>query len=563
MSDWGKEFEEYLNRSFQGVSLGEIVKGTVVKIGKDYAFIDVGLKGEALLPLEEIKDDTGKFWFKEGDEGEFLVVGRAPSGGYLLSYLKIREKRLKEKIKESFEKGVPVKVRVVSLVKGGYSVKVEGLLPGFLPFSQAHFRERLGEPEALLGAEFEALVTKLSKDDLVVSKRALLEREYELKKKEVLEKVKQEGILEGEVFKRVEGGFLVDFQGVFKGFLPDKELSWFRISDPDGFLKKGDKIKVKVLSFEPKKEQIKVSIKALEPDPWEGIEKRYQEGQRVKGKVVGVFDFGAFLELEPGVEGLIPRSEIGWNKNLKPKEILGLGDLVEAVILEMKPSERKMVLSLRRLEPSPWERLVEEVRVGDVLKGKVKQVINHGILVEVREGVEGFVHVSNLSWGRVENLKEKFVPGQELTVKVLEINPEKKRLVLSIKHLTPDPWESFAATYKIGYILEGVVRRIVSNGVIVEVSPEIEGFIPFKELSEEFKEKKFLKPEKVAEQYKPGDKLKGKIVLLDPVNKKLHLSCVKYIEELENQELENYKGNLQVGAGLKLGDLLAQKLSKP
>ncbi|KUJ98096.1 MAG: 30S ribosomal protein S1 [Thermodesulfobacterium sp. 37_54] len=562
MTDWAKEFEEYLNKSFQEIAIGEVVKGKVVKIGKEYAFVDVGLKGEALLPVDEIKDEKGGFQFSEGEEGEFLVIGRAPLGGYLLSYQKIREKKVKERIKNSFEKGLPVQIKIVSLIKGGYTVKVEGFVPGFLPFSQAHFREKLDSPEALIGKEFEALVVKFDKDNLVVSRRALLEREYELKKKEVLDKIK-EGILEGEVFKRVKGGFLIDFDGVLKGFLPDKELSWFRITDPETFLKIGDKIKVKVLSFDPSKEQLKVSLKALEPDPWEGVANRYQEGQQVKGKVVGIFDFGAFLEIEPGVEGLVPRSEIGWNKNLKPKDILDLGDLVEAVILEIKPSERKMVLSLKRLEPSPWEKFVEEVEVGAVVKGKIKQVLNHGLLVEVREGVEGFIHVSNLSWERIENLKEKFSPGQEVIAKVLEINPEKRKLSLSVKHLTPDPWENFVASHKIGDVVEGVIKRMASTGVIVEVFQGIEGFIPFKELSEEFKGKSSFKLEKIAEKYKTGDRLKGKIMVLDPENRKLHLSCLKYLEELENQELETYKAAFQKeGTGLRLGDLLAQKLSK-
>ncbi|WP_028841713.1 S1 RNA-binding domain-containing protein [Thermodesulfobacterium hveragerdense] len=562
MTDWGKEFEEYLNKSFQEIAVGDVVKGKVVKIGKEYVFVDVGLKGEALLPVDEIKDDKGGFQFSEGEEREFLVIGRSPLGGYLLSYQKIREKKIKEKIKDSFEKGLPVQIKIVSLIKGGYTVKVEGFVPGFLPFSQSHFREKLDSPEALIGKKFEALVVKFDKENLVVSRRALLEREYELKKKEVLNKIK-EGLIEGEVFKRVEGGFLIDFGGVLKGFLSDKELSWFRITDPEGFLKRGDQIKVKVLSFDPSKEQLKVSLKALEPDPWEGITNRYQEGQQVKGKVVGIFDFGAFLEVEPGVEGLVPRSEIGWNKNLKPKELLGLGDLVEAVILEIKPSERKMVLSLRRLEPSPWEKFVKEVEVGAVLKGKIKQVLNHGLLVEVREGVDGFIHISNLSWERIEDLKERFSPGQEIMSKVLEIDLEKRKLSLSVKHLTPDPWENFVASHKVGDLVEGVIKRIVSAGVIVEVFQGVEGFIPFKELSEEFKGKNLPKPDKIAEKYKTGERLKGKIVILDLENRKLHLSCLKYLEELENQELETYKESFQrEGTGLRLGDLLAQKLSK-
>jgi len=564
MEDWTQELENYLNRSFPSISVGSVVSGEVVKISEDYVFVDIGLKGEALLPASEVRTDEGKWLVEEGETIRALVTGRAPdTGSFILSFKRLKEQELWETLQNFFKEKKPISVKVIAKIKGGYRVKFEDFIEGFLPFSQSYFKEKPEDPEELIGKSFEVEILKLEKRNFVVSRRVLLEREYNKKKAEVIEKIKREEILEGVVKESIEGGFLVELGGILTGYLPYKELSWQRLEDPGSYLKKGDKIKVKVISFDPVKERIKLSIKALLPDPWEKVEEKYQEGQKVRGKITKVFNFGAFLEVEPGVEGLIPASEISWSKKVKTYEIVQEGDIVEAIVLEIKPSERKMLLSLRKLEPSPWEKFISEVKAGDIVSGKIKSIVDYGVFVELREGISGFVHISNVSWSKVDNLEEHFKVGQEVRAKVLEIDPEKRRIQLSFKHLRPDPWMDVEERYKVGDVVEGVIKKILEKGLVVEVLPEVEAFLPVSELIEDLRENPMLKVNKLLEEkYKIGDRIKGKIIHLEPSKRKMQLSYLKYLQDLENKEIEDYTLQKKKSDGvLTLGELLSKKLN--
>ncbi len=559
MEDWVQELEKYLDKVPQFISIGSIVSGRVVKISEDYAFVDIGLKGEALLPIHEVKTEEGDLLIKEDDEIKALVTGRSKSdGSFILSFKKLKEKEFWEELKNSFKNKAIIKVKVISEVKGGYQVSYKGILTGFLPYSQSYFKEKPTSSEELLGNILEVEILKLGERNFVVSRRRVLEREYKEKKERLIERLKKGEVLEGVVKDLVKGGFLVSLEDILTGYLPFRELSWQRLEEPENYLKKGDKVKVKVISFDPANQRIRLSIKALTPDPWETISERYQEGQKVRGRITKIFNFGAFLEIEPGVEGLIPKGEITWNRNLRIEDVLKEGDLVEALILDLRPEERRLLFSLRRLEPSPWEKLAEEVKEGDVILGKIKSVVDFGIFVEVREGIDGFIHISNVSWNKIENLKEIFKEGEEIHAKVLEINPEKKKLQLSLKHLKPDPMEDFVERYKLGDVVEGVVKKVLPSGLIVEVFPELHAFIPLKELVEESVGLK--KGRNVLEKFKEGEKIKGEIILVDKDKRRIHLSYRNYLKSLESKEIESYREKLHKRTGITLGEFILKKL---
>ncbi len=473
MNDWSQELEKYLNKSFQSIKPGTVVSGEIVKISEDYAFVDLGLKKEALLSVEEIKTADGNFILKEGDKITALVIGRSrDDGSYILSFKKLREKTLWEELKKAYQERKTVKVRVSSLNKGGYEVEYE-FLKGFMPFSQSFFRKKPQNPNSLIGETVEVEVLEIKNNRFLVSRRKVLEREYNEKKQALIEKIKAGEPLEGVVSRKVEGGFLVEIEEIMVGYLPYRELEWKRIENPSEYLKIGDKVRVKPISYDPGKERLKLSIKALLPDPWEGIEKRYKEGDIVEGRVIQILNFGAFVELEPGVEGFIPIKEITWNRKVKIDEILEKGDKVSACILELNPLERKMLLSLRKLQPDPW----------------------------------------------LETIKN----------------------------------------YKIGDIVEGVITKILPKGLLIELSPEITAFMPLKEFLKDFKTIK--KGVSEIEGFKVGDKIKGKIIDIDKEKKRVSLSYLRYLEELENKEIEEYKIKSQKSSLLTLGDILAKKLS--
>ncbi len=473
MNDWSQELEKYLNKSFQSIKPGTVVSGEIVKISEDYAFVDLGLKKEALLSVEEIKTADGNFILKEGDKITALVIGRSrDDGSYILSFKKLREKTLWEELKKAYQERKTIKVRVSSLNKGGYEVEYE-FLKGFMPFSQSFFRKKPQNPDSLIGETVEVEVLEIKNNRFLVSRRKVLEREYNEKKQALIEKIKAGEPLEGVVSRKVEGGFLVEIEEIMVGYLPYRELEWKRIENPSEYLKIGDKVRVKPISYDPGKERLKLSIKALLPDPWEGIEKRYKEGDIVEGRVIQILNFGAFVELEPGVEGFIPAKEITWNRKVKIDEILEKGDKVSAYVLELNPSERKILLSLRKLQPDPW----------------------------------------------LEAIKN----------------------------------------YKIGDTVEGVITKILPKGLVIELSPEITAFMPLKEFLRDFKTIK--KGVSEIEGFKVGDKIKGKIIDIDKEKKRVSLSYLRYLEELENKEIEEYKIKSQKSSLLTLGDILAKKLS--
>lgn len=528
-----ENFAEILENYFQErtYEVGDQVEGPIVKMGRNYALVDIGTKKEAALPLEELKDLEGNLIFNLGDRVRAIVVKRiSQEDQFLLSTRKILEEEALKRLKEAFEKGDPIEVKLSKPVKAGYEVIYEGLIKGFLPQSQL-LRSQSSE-----GSErIKVLLLKLNERSFVASQRAYQQRERELKLKELERKIQEGEILEGKVKGSVKGGYLLDFDGLITGFLPLSEVTRRRLRSGESYLAEGDQIAVKVLEWDPEKRKLKVSHKVLELDPWEGVEDRYRPDQRVKGKVVKIENFGAFVELEPGLEGLLPASEISWKKGLKPKDILQEGDLIEAIITELNPQERKLILSLRRLEENPWETVAKELRVGQIVEAPIKTVTDFGLFVEIREGVDGFIHVSQVSWDRVEDLKSLFKVGDLIKAKVIELNPENKRLALSIRELKPNPWIEFSQTHKVGEEIEGEIKKEVpGKGYLLRIEEGITGFLPMRELAETRKSKAL----------REGERVKGIIITLDPEQKRLWVSEKAYILKEEKAEVLAYQGKV-------------------
>ncbi|MGC9017339.1 MAG: S1 RNA-binding domain-containing protein [Caldimicrobium sp.] len=529
MEEFQRLLEEYLLQSEKIYRIGDRVEGVIVYMDDKNAYVDIGSKKEALLPLEELRDLEGNLLFKKGDKVSALIVKRlSGEASYLLSVRKILEEEARKEIKEAYEKGLPIKVKIINSVKGGFEVIYNGILQGFLPRSQ--YQEREGE-------EIYGLIQKIDNKSFVISPKAYYEKERELKVKELVGLIEKEGILEGTVKREVKGGYLIDFEGVLTGYLPYAELTRRRLSSYEGFLKAGDKIRVKVIEWNEETQKLRVSLKALEPDPWDEVSLKYSVEQRVKGRVVRIMNFGAFIEIEPGLEGLLPASEISWKRGLKPKDVLSEGDMVEVVINEIEPTKKRMILSLKRLEENPWDKVAREIKPGDVIEGRVKTVTNFGMFIEVMEGVDGFIHISQVDWERVEDLHQRYRTGDMVRAKVIELNPENKRLLLSIKELIPDPWEELAKKIKIGDDLEGViVGETKGQGYLVKISKGVVGFLPLKEVWEEDGKKKILKE---------GEVVKGKVIYFDPERRRLWLSEKAYFQEKEKEELSQFKENLK------------------
>lgn len=519
--------EEYLQE--RDPEIGALVEGVILKIDRNYAFVDIGSKREALLPRSELFDAEGRALFGVGDRIQALVVKRiSPEGQVLLSARKILEERALETLKRAFLAKEPVRVRVHREIKGGYEVRYQGLLTGFLPRSQA--QKSLEGPSE---EEVEVLVLRIDEKSFVVSQKAFAELERERKLQKIKKIIEEEGILEGRVKAKVKGGYLLDFDGVITGFLPLSELTHRRILPDEVPISEGDLLRVKVIEWIPEKGKLKVSHKALEEDPWERVLEKYAVDQRIRGRVVKVENFGAFVEIEPGLEGLLPASEISWKRGVRPADIVKVGDLIEAVITELVPEKKKLTLSLKRLEPSPWEVLAEELKVGDVIEAPIRNVTDFGLFLEVREGIDGFIHASKVAWGKVENLRELFSPGQMVRAKIIELDPERKRLLLSIRDLSPDPWETFSENFRVGDEVEGlVVRQIPGKGYLIRVGEGVIGFLPRSELARERKGK---------EPINSGERLKVLILELDPSQRRLVLSEQAYQRKLEEEEFQAYK----------------------
>ena len=453
----------------------KVVSGKVEKQTEKYLVVDVGLKSEGLVPLEQVVDHTGAVKFQPGDIIDVVIEREEPEGGYLVSYEKAQRFRVWDTIEKAANDKTPVTGTVVSRVKGGLTVDIG--MKAFLPGSQLEIRP-VRNLDTYLGQQIEVRVIKLNqkRGNVVVSRKEILEEEQNSKRSATMEHLAEDAILTGTVKNLTDYGAFVDLGGI-DGLLHITDMSWGRLTHPRDLVNVGDEIQVKVLKFDKEKQRVSLGFKQLTPDPWLDATERYPVGAKVHGRVLSVTDYGAFVELEQGIEGLVHLSEMTWSKRLKhPSKLVKPGDEVDTVVLSVNPADRRISLGMKQLLENPWESLTDKYPIGAIVEGRVRNLTDFGAFVEIEDGIDGLVHVSNLSWTkRVKHPSEVVKKGEKVKAVVLGVEPQNRRLSLGIKQLQPDVWESFFATHRVGDVVHGKILRTAQFGAFVEIAEGVEG----------------------------------------------------------------------------------------
>jgi len=543
--DMEQSFEEMFESSMQELNVGDVVLGTIVQVTDDHVVVDVGYKSEGVIPLYEFKDEEGKIDIKVGDEVDVLFERRENDSGLIgLS----KEKADRQKIWGSLEEGAVVEGKIVGRIKGGLTVDIG--INAFLPGSQVDLRP-VRNLEKLLGASFDFKIIKLNKrrGNIVLSRRVLLEEQRESMRSDTLETLSEGQEVEGIVKNLTDYGSFIDLGGI-DGLLHITDMSWGRVNHPSDVLSVGEKIKVKILKYDRERERVSLGLKQITPDPWLEVESVYPVGGKVQGKVVSLTDYGAFVELEDGVEGLIHVSEMSWTKRIKhPNKILTVGDEVETVVLALDIPNRRISLGLKQIEPNPWEVIGEKFPIGTIIEGQVKNITDFGVFIGVDEGIDGLVHISDLSWTkRVKHPSEIFKKGDTVKAVVLNIDRDNERFSLGLKQLTPDPWESIPVKYSPGTIVRGKATSVTDFGVFLEIEEGIEGLIHVSELSQE----KVESPKDIANV---GDEFEAAVLNVDTVDRKIALSVKQLNSHKDKAEVQEFLG-AQKQATSNLGTLL-------
>ncbi|MGA7829184.1 MAG: 30S ribosomal protein S1 [Geobacteraceae bacterium] len=552
----GKEsFEELFQESLRQPTVGEIVEGVVVQIDPDYVLVNIGYKSEGCIPLSEFTDEDGQLTVKVGDSVKVFFEKKENIRGYIvLSRKKAEREQVWVQIEEAVESGALVEGQVVANVKGGLTVDIG--VPAFLPASQVDVRP-IGNLEKLIGQSFQFKVVKVNKKrgNVVLSRRAILEEERDKLKTETLATLTEGQIRDGIVKNITDYGAFIDLGGI-DGLLHIVDMSWRKLSHPSEILKIGETVSVKVLKYDKEKEKISLGIKQTIPDPWLEVESKYHTGDRIVGTVVSLADYGAFVSLEEGVEGLVHVSEMSWTKRIRhPSDILKVGDEVAAEVLGVDVPSRRISLGLKQIQMNPWTVIGDKYPVGTKIEGQIKNVTDFGVFIGVEDGIDGLVHVSDMSWTkRIKHPSELYSKGQIVQAVVLNIDPENERLSLGIKQLVPDPWNEIPEKYKPGTKVKGKVTSVTDFGIFLEIEEGIEGLIHVSELSQE----KVATPKGFAAV---DDEIEAMVLNIDPVEKKIALS-IKAIAISDSKGDFASFSNLQGEATSNLGDLLKEKMEK-
>jgi small subunit ribosomal protein S1 len=526
----------------------KIVSGTVIKQTEKHLVVDVGLKSEGLVPLEQVLDHTGAVKFNPGDVIDVVIEREEPEGGYLVSFERAQRLRIWDTIEKAANDKTPMMGTVVSRVKGGLTVDIG--LKAFLPGSQLEIRP-VRNLDGYLGQQIEIRVIKLNKrGNVVVSRKEILEEEQNSKRSSTLEHLGEGAILTGTVKNLTDYGAFVDLGGI-DGLLHITDMSWGRLTHPRDLVNVGDEIQVKVLKFDKDKQRVSLGFKQLTPDPWLDATERYPVGAHVKGRVLSVTDYGAFVELEQGIEGLVHLSEMTWSKRLKhPSKLVKPGDEVETVVLSVNPADRRISLGMKQLLENPWENLTDKYPTGAVVEGRVRNLTDFGAFIEIEDGIDGLVHVSNLSWTkRVKHPSEIVKKGEKVKAVVLGVEPQNRRLSLGIKQLQPDVWESFFATHRVGDVVHGKVLRTAQFGAFVEIAEGVEGLCHISEAGDDG-----------ATKLETGLEHDFKIIKINVEEKKVGLSLRAVGQEASRVQVEHYKADTHKhpvsSSTTTLGDLI-------
>ncbi len=550
--DFASALESFTTETEEAAREDNVIKGTVLKITATHVVVDIGAKSEGMLPLAEVIDHNGKPRFQPGDEIDVMRDKGETEEGYInLSHQKAQRLRAWDEIEKAHNEKKPIKAVVLDRIKGGLTVDIMGA-QAFLPGSQADLRP-LRNLDVLKGETIEVAVIKLNKKrgNIVVSRKQLLEEEQNEKKGKTLEHLEEGAVLTGVVKNLTEYGAFVDLGGI-DGLLHITDMSWGRLTHPRDLVNVGDQIQVKVLKFDKDKQRVSLGFKQLTPDPWLDASHRYPVGAHVSGRVISVTDYGAFVELEQGIEGLVHVSEMTWSKRIKhPSKLVNVGDQVDCVVLSVNPQERRISLGMRQLAPNPWDALHDKYPVGATVEGRVRNLTDFGAFIEIEEGIDGLVHVSNLSWTkRVKHPSEVLKKGDRVKAIVLAIEPDKRRLSLGVKQLQPDVWETFFEQHHVGDVLHGKVLRVATFGAFVEIAEGIEGLCHNSEAVDANGQTITLEP---------GVEHEFKIIKMNQEEKKVGLSIKAVGEEASRSEVEAYKQPVSSTGGSTIGELMSWK----
>ncbi|MBI5056728.1 MAG: 30S ribosomal protein S1 [Nitrospirae bacterium] len=514
-----EDFEKLYANTFKGLKERAIVKGNVLKVKPDGVIVDVGTKCEGFIPLSELLENE-LTRLKPGDDVEVFVENLHDSDGFVkLSRLKAQGIRTWDMLEDAFHKGVPVDGKITGKVKGGLTVSIGGI-SAFLPGSQIDLKAPKNTDE-LIGKSCPFKIINLTHkgSNVIVSRRALLEEERNKLRGETLTVLKEGAIVKGTVKNLTDYGAFIDLGGV-DGLLHISDMSWGRISHPGELFTVGDTVEVVILTFNPETEKVTLGYKQKRPDPWNLVDEKYPSGQKVLGKVITTTDYGVFVELEEGVEGLIHVSELDWvEKSIKPSKFFTVGDRVEAAILKVNKEEKKISLSIKQLKPNPWDVVRSKYTVGQKISGKVKSFADFGAFIALDEGVDALLHISDISWvKRVKHPSDVLKKGQQIEVVVLNIEPEKERISVGLKELTPDPWAGeIPNKYKLGDTVNVKVVSVTDFGVFAELEDGVEGLIHKSELDK--------KPdEKMEDLFKKGTELTARVLNVNPAERKIDLT---------------------------------------
>jgi small subunit ribosomal protein S1 len=526
-----------------------VVTGTVIKLTDKHVVVDVGLKSEGLIPLEQVLDHNGQPKLKAGDTVEVVVEREEAEGGFLLSYDKAQRHRVWDAIERAANDKTPVIGTVLGRVKGGLTVDIG--IKAFLPGSQLEIRP-VRNLDGYIGQQIEVRVIKLNKKrgNVVVSRKELLEEEQTNKRSMTLEHLEEGAILTGTVKNLTDYGAFVDLGGI-DGLLHITDMSWGRLTHPRDLVNVGDEIQVKVLKFDREKQRVSLGFKQLTPDPWLDAVERYPIGARVRGRVLSVTDYGSFVELEQGIEGLVHVSEMTWSKRMKhPSKLVKPGDEVETVVLSVNPNDRRISLGMKQLLENPWEHLSERYPAGTIVEGRVRNLTDFGAFIEIEDGIDGLVHVSNLSWTkRVKHPSEILKKGEKVRAVVLGVEAENRRLSLGIKQLQPDVWETFFAQHRVGDVVKGKVLRTAQFGAFIEIAEGVEGLCHVSEAAD---------ANGAPIKLEAGQDHDFKIIKMNQDEKKVGLSLRAVGEEASRADVEAYKQPVS-SSTTTLGDLVNWK----
>ncbi len=541
--------ENYLNPDFGDLEEGSITKGKIVRINDDNVLVDVNFKSEGQIPTSEFRDAAGNITVKVDDVVDVYVVHKNENDGTIsLSFEKAKRMQVFDQLENVQDSNKVIKGHIVRRIKGGYTVDIGGV-EAFLPGSHVDLRP-VPDMDALVNQEFEFRVLKINRrrSNVIVSRRVLLEEERDAKRQDLLRTLEEGQIVHGKAKNITEYGVFVDLGGL-DGLLHITDMSWKRIRHPREMITMGQDLTLKVLSFDRENNKVSLGLKQLVPDPWQDITERFPQGAKFKGKVTNLVDYGAFVELETGVEGLVHISEMSWTRKLRhPSQMVHSGDEVEVVILGVDGEKKRISLGMKQVRPNPWELVAERYPEGTILEGVIKNITEFGMFIGIEDGIDGLIHVSDISWTKkVRHPNEIYKVGDVVQAKVLTVDQENEKFTLGIKQLSDDPWAHVPSTYPVGCTIKGVITNITDFGLFVEVEEGIEGLVHVSELAG----KKGKAP---AEGFQEGQEITAKVIHVSAEERRLGLSIKQFRDEEQRKPKEFHAGPQE--SGQNLGDLL-------